>query len=125
MFHDSGAHGSDRRDVIGDEERDEDPGRAAAGAPAKDAQRLDPKPHGRFRARGGVHRRLRNPPGSPPTLDWWFPPGAVRTTPPGELVDASLWAGLEGDPADDEVPEDLPRLGNLPPQHRPPVGQAV
>ena len=27
MFHDSGAHGSDRRDVIGDEERDEDPGR--------------------------------------------------------------------------------------------------
>jgi len=45
--------------------------------------------------------------------------------PPGELVDASLWAGLEGDPADDEVPEDLPRLGNLPPQHRPPVGQAV
>jgi len=45
--------------------------------------------------------------------------------PPGELVDPSLRAGLEHDPADDEVPEDLPRLGNLSPQHRPPVGQAV
>src|SRR5438034_7479428 len=45
--------------------------------------------------------------------------------PPGELVDASLWAGLEHDPADDEVPQDLPCLRDLSPQHRPPVGQAV
>src|SRR5207247_8432061 len=45
--------------------------------------------------------------------------------PPGELVDASLWAGLEHDPADDEVPQDLPCLRDLSPQHRPPGGQAV
>src|SRR5207249_6051732 len=45
--------------------------------------------------------------------------------PPGELVDASLWAGLEHDPAHDEVSEDLARLRDLAPQHRPPVGQAV
>jgi hypothetical protein len=34
-------------------------------------------------------------------------------------------AGREHDPADDQVPEDLARLGNLAPEHRPPVGQAV
>src|SRR5438094_6489955 len=95
------------------------------GRPAKDAQRLDPKQHGRFRARGGVHRRLRNPPGSPPKLDWWFPPGAVRTTPARRTRRHEPPAGLEHNPADDEVSEDLARLRDLAPQHRPPVGQAV
>src|SRR2546422_4113193 len=45
--------------------------------------------------------------------------------PPGELVDASLRAGRECDPADDQVPEEFARLGDLAPQHRPPVGQPV
>src|SRR5437867_7116189 len=45
--------------------------------------------------------------------------------PPGELVDASLRAGRECDPADDQVPEEFARLGDLAPQHRPPLGQPL
>src|SRR5436190_13886904 len=65
------------------------------------------------------------PPGSPPKLDWWFPPGAVRTTPARRTRRHEPPAGLEHNPADDEVSEDLARLRDLAPQHRPPVGQAV
>jgi hypothetical protein len=50
-------------------------------------------------------------------LDWWFPPSGARTTSSGELVDASLRAGPEHDPADDQVAEDVAGLGDLASQH--------
>ena len=63
--------------------------------------------------RGTVNLKRLGPAGVTTETGLVVPARSRRTTPPGELVDASLWAGLEHDPADDEVPEHLSRPGGF------------